>query len=68
VALGTAHPAKFPEAIAKATGQHPALPPHLSGLFEREERFTVLPNDQAAVESFIRARTRVSSSGTRAAS
>ncbi len=68
VALGTAHPAKFPDAIEKATGLRPPLPAHLAGLFGRAERFTVLPNDQTAVETFIRAHTRIPSSGTRAAS
>jgi threonine synthase len=55
VAMATAHPAKFPEAIKSATGLHPALPPRLGDLFEREERFTVLPNDLAAVEASVRA-------------
>ncbi|MDR3537291.1 MAG: threonine synthase [Acetobacteraceae bacterium] len=55
VAMATAHPAKFPEAIARATGLHPALPPRLAGLFEREERFTVLPNDLSAVQAQVRA-------------
>jgi threonine synthase len=68
IALGTAHAAKFPDAIEKATGLRPSLPAHLAGLFERAERFTVLPNDQTAVETFIRAHTRIPSSGTRAAS
>jgi threonine synthase len=61
IALGTAHPAKFPDAIEKATGQRPALPAHLADLFERQERFTVLPNDQAAIETFIRAHSRIPS-------
>ena len=55
--LGTAHPAKFPDAVERATGQRPALPAHLADLLERPERFTVLPNAAAAVESFIRARS-----------
>ncbi|MCE2516286.1 MAG: threonine synthase [Alphaproteobacteria bacterium] len=38
VALACAHPAKFPDAVAKATGQTPALPPHLADLMERKER------------------------------
>jgi threonine synthase len=58
VALATAHPAKFPEAVERATGRHPALPPHLADLMDRRERFTVLPNDQAAVERFIRDHAR----------
>ena len=55
----TAHPAKFPDAVERATGVRPALPPHLADLMDRPERFTRLPNDQAAVERFIRERARV---------
>jgi threonine synthase len=58
VALSTAHPAKFPDAVERATGVRPALPPHMADLMERKESFTVLPNDQAAVERFIRERAR----------
>ena len=55
VALATAHPAKFPDAVEKATGRRPALPPGLGDLYRREERFTVLANDLGAVETHIRA-------------
>ena len=58
VALSTAHPAKFPDAVARATGLRPVLPPHMADLMERRESFTVLSNDQAAVERFIRERAR----------
>jgi threonine synthase len=58
VALATAHPAKFPDAVEQATGERPALPPQLSDLFEREERLVRLPNDLAAVESYIRGDNR----------
>jgi threonine synthase len=37
VALGTAHPAKFPDAVEKATGLRPALPERLGDLMERPE-------------------------------
>ena len=54
VSLATAHPAKFPEAVAKAgVTREPALPPHLEDLFQREERVAVLPRDLAAVQSFM---------------
>jgi threonine synthase len=56
VVLGTAHPGKFPDAIARAAGIRPDLPAHLSGLAKRKERFTILPNDQNEIERFIRAR------------
>ncbi|MGO4573484.1 threonine synthase [Microvirga sp. 2TAF3] len=59
IALSTAHPAKFPDAVARATGIRPQLPPHMADLMERKESFTVLPNDQGAVERFIRERARV---------
>ncbi|WP_404405928.1 threonine synthase [Pelagibacterium halotolerans] len=58
ITLSTAHPAKFPEAVEAATGVHPALPPRLADLNNREERYTVLANDASKVEDFIRAKTR----------
>jgi threonine synthase len=63
VVLSTAHPAKFPAAIARATGVRPDLPGHLAGLFERKERFSILPNDQHEIERFIHARAARASSG-----
>jgi threonine synthase len=59
ITLSTAHPAKFPAAVKAASGIEPALPAWLSDLYQREERLTVLDNDQAGVEQFISARTRV---------
>ena len=53
VAVGTAHPAKFPDAVAAATGIVPALPPRLANLFERAERYRVLPNDTGALKRTI---------------
>ena len=58
VTLATAHPAKFPAAVKAAAGIEPVLPAWLSDLYEREERLTVLNNDQSAVEQFIAARSR----------
>jgi threonine synthase len=56
VVLSTAHPAKFPDAVAKATGLPPALPARLSGLYERPERCEALPNDKALVRAHIEAK------------
>ena len=53
IVLATAHPAKFPDAVMRATGVNPALPHKLKGLMEREESFTVLPNSAEAVKSLI---------------
>jgi threonine synthase len=58
VALGTAHPAKFPDAVEAASGVRPALPAHLADLLDRPERVTVLPNDAVRVEAFVRERSR----------
>jgi threonine synthase len=56
VVLGTAHPAKFPDAVEQATGRRPDLPPHMADLFRRPERVTPAANDLAAIESLIRER------------
>jgi threonine synthase len=58
VALATAHPAKFPDAVERATGVRPAVPEALAGLGARRERIIVLPNDLGAVRDFIRAQAR----------
>jgi threonine synthase len=59
VALACAHPAKFPDAVEKATGVRPVLPPPLRDLMQRKERMTVLPNNLAAVQQFVRDVARV---------
>ena len=53
VTLATAHPAKFPDAVAAATGIRPGLPPRMADLFDRPERVTRVPNDLAALEALI---------------
>lgn len=57
VALATADPAKFPDAVEAATGVRPPLPEHLADLLERDEHVTELPNDLDAVRSFVEAAT-----------
>ena len=59
IAIGTAHPAKFPDAVEAATGKRPQLPPRLADLFTREERLAVLPKELKAMKDFIRARLAV---------
>lgn len=54
VTLSTAHPAKFPEAVGKITGQHPVLPAHMADLFERREKYDYLDHDLDALKSYIR--------------
>ena len=56
VTLATAHPAKFRDAVERAAGVRPTMPSRVSGLFDREERYDVLPAELGAVEEFIAAR------------
>ena len=53
VCLATAHPAKFPDAVERATGTRPALPDRLADLFERPERYDVLSADVDAVRRYV---------------
>ncbi|MEM8694929.1 MAG: threonine synthase [Pseudomonadota bacterium] len=53
VTLATAHPAKFRDAVERATGRRPILPPRVSGLMEREERYENLPGELQAIEAYI---------------
>ncbi|MGV3769501.1 MAG: threonine synthase [Sphingobium phenoxybenzoativorans] len=53
VTLATAHPAKFRDAVERATGTRPPLPPRVGDLFAREERFTELPGEYDAVATYI---------------
>ena len=57
VTLATAHPAKFPDAVERATGIRPGLPPRMADLFDRAERVTRVPNDLAALETLVLERT-----------
>jgi threonine synthase len=58
VALATAHPAKFPDAVERATGVRPPIPPALAEIADKRERITILPNDAGAVAHFVRAHAR----------
>ena len=53
ITLSTAHPAKFPDAVKDASGRYPELPESMKAMMEKEERFTVLPNEIAEIERFI---------------
>ncbi|MBK6703379.1 MAG: hypothetical protein IPG56_06155 [Caulobacteraceae bacterium] len=56
--LATAHPAKFPETVERATGVRPELPAKCADLFQRSEKFDSLPADAEAVKQYIRERSR----------
>ena len=54
VTLATAHAAKFPEPVKQQTGQYPELPKHMADLFEREEKYDILPHDLSVLKKYIR--------------
>jgi threonine synthase len=56
VTLATAHPAKFPDAVERATGQRPQLPARIGDLFAREERYDELPGDYDKVRAYVNER------------
>ena len=58
VVLSTAHPAKFPEAVERACGRVPEQPERLRLRLGQHERCAMLPNDFAAVASFIETNAR----------
>ena len=61
VTLSTAHPAKFPASVEKATGQEPALPSEHADLFDRKERMVRAPASVDAVRTFITNEARATS-------
>jgi threonine synthase len=55
IAMATAHPAKFPDAMLRASGSRPALPARLADLYARRESYQRAPKDLAAIEAMVRA-------------
>ena len=53
VTLGTAHAAKFGDAVERATGYRPLLPQRMGNLYERQERYGVLPAEIGAIQAFV---------------
>ena len=62
ITLATAHPAKFPTAIEKATGKYAELPASLSDLLQRVEKMQVLENDSKIISDYILSNTRANRS------
>ncbi len=53
VCLATAHPAKFGEAVSRATGRPVELPQSLQGLDKKESRCEVIAADREKVKAFV---------------
>jgi threonine synthase len=58
IVLSTAHPAKFPDAVKRATGRVPEQPERLRLKLGQHERCKVLPNDFAAVAEYVVSKAR----------
>ena len=56
IVLETAKPEKFPEIVAEATGERPALPEHLAGLLDLPQHVTEMANDEPTLREFVAAR------------
>ncbi|SNR51208.1 threonine synthase [Puniceibacterium sediminis] len=56
ITLATAHPAKFPDAVEKASGIRPPLPDRMADLYDRPERVTRAANDLAELQTLIKER------------
>jgi threonine synthase len=54
VALATAHPAKFPEAVLAAAGVAPPTPASVARVSERRERFEPIAADVEAAKIYVR--------------
>ncbi len=53
IALSTAHPAKFPDAIERAIGLRVEPPPRLAPVLQRKERIARVTKDAESVKRFI---------------
>ena len=60
IAIATAHPSKFPNAIIDAIGEPPDLPDQLANLMDGEEYFDVLKNDLDLVRDYVSANSTAS--------
>jgi threonine synthase len=56
VVLSTAHPAKFADAVTRATGAPPPMPEALQRVLDLPERLEILPNNLSLIRQFISSR------------
>jgi len=53
IVLATAHPAKFAETVARATGLRPEMPECLASLLDRPKQSIPFPNRFSALQEFL---------------
>ena len=67
VCLGTAHPAKFPDAVRRALGRDLAHHPKIDAIMDLPTRCTTLPAERDAIEDFIKAEIPIPRGNARSA-
>jgi threonine synthase len=58
ICLATAHPAKFGEAVFKATGHNAPLPPSLQGIEKLPSRCVIMDADLQLIKDFVKDKAR----------
>jgi threonine synthase len=58
ICLATAHPAKFGEAVARATGQDPPFPPSLVGIDKLPSRCETMDADLEQIKQFVKEKVK----------
>ncbi len=53
ICLATAHPCKFPDAVARAIGKEPKRPEKMKGIEDRQQRLVVLPASVSRVKDYV---------------
>jgi|HubBroStandDraft_2_1064218.scaffolds.fasta_scaffold07279_2 threonine synthase len=53
IVLATAHPAKFAETVARATGLRPEMPARLAAFLDRPKKSIAFPNQFSALQEFL---------------
>ena len=53
ISLACAHPAKFGDAIKKATGNNPLMPKELENIFDKKEKMTISSSSYEDIKSLI---------------
>ena len=56
VVLATAHPCKFPEAIARSVNVKPSLPKELKYILEEKENYDIISSDLGKIKEYIKSK------------
>ncbi len=63
IVMGTAHPAKFGDAVRAATGENPPMPDRVGDLMDMPEHFDVIPNSLDAIRPYLPLQSEIDGSG-----